>query len=89
MSRTEAGKSGRMAGQLPAIRFVRRSRGGARFVAARFAVVLTDGGQNRRSGSLSPAEGLCQRGAVAAIEVNVVARCIGDVQAGRVALTLT
>ena len=53
------------------------------------ARVLTAGGgvvdSDRSRGSLNPTEGLCQRGAVAAIEVDVVAGRVGDVESDRLA----
>jgi hypothetical protein len=57
-----------------------RDRGGAGvFFADR--LIDVDGGQDTRGCSLNPTERLGQRGAIAAIQVDVVAGRVGDVEA--------
>lgn len=67
---------------LPAIPAVRRSCRRACGLKAGGLIGL-NGGQDGSSRSLNPREGLRQRGAVASIEVDVVAGRIGDVESDR------
>lgn len=72
-----------MAGPIPAICFVRRLRSRPRFVAAGCRVIGADRAQNSRGRPVNSTERLGQRGAVAAIEVDVIARRIGNVESDR------
>jgi hypothetical protein len=71
-----------MAGRMPAIRFpaVGRSCSRARRVPADAGVTDVDRTQNSGCCSLNPPERLGKRSSIAAVEVDVVARCVHDVE---------
>lgn len=70
---------------MPAVSTAQRSRRRARLFLAGGAFVVFDSGQNGPGRSLNPTQGLRQCGAVASIEVDVVARRIGHVESNRLA----